>query len=74
MKKLKSFCVKSITLLSSEEMTSINGGSDDRYYTSCTMENIGEKCVYGGKSGVCDYYEARDSSGKVMYYDTFCKV
>lgn len=74
MKKLKPFSVKSITLLSSEEMTCINGGSDDRYYTSCSMENIGQKCVYGEKSGVCDYYETRDSSGNVLYYDTYCKV
>lgn len=74
MKKLKSFSIKSMASLSREEMARISGGSDDRYYTSCTMDNVGEYCVYGGKSGVCDYYETRNSSGKVLYYDTFCKV
>lgn len=74
MKKLKSFSVKSMASLSREEMAYICGGSSDRYHTSCTMQNIGEKCTYEGKNGVCDYTETRNSSGKVLYYDTFCDV
>lgn len=52
MKKFKSFSIKSMASLSREEMARISGGSDDRYYTSCTMDNVGDYCVYGGKSGV----------------------
>lgn len=74
MKKLKSYSVKSMASLSREEMAYIYGGSDDRIYTSCSMQNIGEKCIYAGKVGFCDYTETRDSYGYVLYYDLFCKV
>jgi len=74
MKKLKSFSVKSMASLSREEMAYISGGLSDRYYTSCTMENKGQKCVKDGKYGVCDYTVTSSSNGEVLYYDTFCKV
>ncbi len=74
MKKFKSFSVKSMASLSHEEMAYINGGSDDRYYTSCNMDNAGAKCIYDGRHGTCDYTITYSSSGKVLYYDTFCKV
>jgi hypothetical protein len=74
MKKLKTFTVKGMASLSREEMAFISGGSNERYYTSCTMENIGQNCVYNGRNGVCDYTQTLTSSGSVLYYDTFCKV
>lgn len=74
MKRLKPIKVKSMNSLSREEMALITGGVNERYYTSCTMLNKGEKCIYEGRYGVCDYTETRDSSGKVLYYDTFCKI
>ena len=74
MKKLKSFSVKSMVSLSREEMARLTGGADERYHTSCTMSNIAEKCIYEGKEGVCDYTMTTDSSGNVLYYDTFCNV
>lgn len=74
MKKLKSFTVKSMASLSREEMAYINGGSSDRYHTSCDMKNVGEKCIYDGRYGTCDYTTTSSSTGEVLYYDTFCKV
>lgn len=74
MKKLKSFTVKNMSALSREEMMYINGGSNDRYYTSCTLKNAGEMCIYEGRTGTCDYTITTSSSGEVLYYDTFCKV
>jgi hypothetical protein len=74
MKKLKSFSVKSMAALSREEMAYISGGLSDRYYTYCTLENAGEKCIYEGRTGVCDYTKTISSDGNVEYYDTFCKV
>ncbi|MCM1372051.1 MAG: hypothetical protein NC113_05095 [Bacteroides sp.] len=74
MKKLKSFSVKSMAALSREEMAYISGGSDDRYYVSCSMDNVGKNCLYEGKSGTCDYTVTLSSSGKVLYYDTFCSA
>lgn len=73
MKKIKSFTIKSISSLSNEEMHFIHGGSDERYYTECTWENLGSKCIYENSVGVCDYtYVA--PNGDPSYYDTFCKV
>lgn len=74
MKKLKSFSDKSMASLSREEMAYINGGVNDRYYTSCSLSNVGKKCVYEGKEGVCSYTKTLSSTGEVLYYDTFCKV
>lgn len=74
MKRLKPIKVKSISSLSREQMALITGGVDDRFYTSCTVQNAGQKCIYEGQNGVCDYTETRSSTGEVLYYDTFCKV
>ena len=74
MKRLKPIKVKSMSSLSREQMALITGGVDDRFYTSCTVQNAGQKCIYEGQNGVCDYTEPRSSTGEVLYYDTFCKV
>jgi hypothetical protein len=74
MKKIKPFFVKSMSSLTNEEMHCISGGQKDRFYTSCTLANVGEKCVYQEKEGHCYYTAAYNTSGEVIYYDTFCKV
>lgn len=74
MKKFNVFSVKSIATLSNKELSLICGGSNERYHTECTMKNIGSKCISNDRYGICDYTQTLDSSGKVLYYDTFCKV
>lgn len=74
MKKVRPFYVKSASSLTNQEMHCIRGGQNDRYYLSCTMANVSEKCLYQEKEGYCDYTVTLSSSGAVLYYDTFCNV
>ena len=74
MRKIKPFSVRDIATLSREDMQKVSGGTNDRYYTSCSPLNYGASCIYEQKTGICEYTVTYDSNGNVEYYDTFCKV
>ena len=46
MKKLKRFSVKSMTVLSNQEMALINGGITIDALDHCGVDDVGKKCVY----------------------------